>query len=275
MGGTQDNGSLAHDAARAWDQIAPGDGGDCGVDDSRRLCFHSYFGMWIERARATGPNAFRWVDVSPPVGDDYNALFYPPMEVRASVVAKAGETLFVSGNAGRNWAEVGFGGGPNNRASALAVVNDRTMVLGTEKGDVVQVVRGARGWRQATVTRLARPRNAYISDIAVVGATIWVTSSTFGGAHVLRSRDGGRTWSDRGQGLPDIPANALVLDPGKSSRVFVATDDGVWRTENSGGVWKDFSNGLPNAVVGDILLHPGTRRLRVGTRSRGIWELQL
>ena len=118
-----------------------------------------------------------------------------------------------------------------------------------------------RGGRSAAVAGIAADRETYY--FGSTGGGVWKTGNS------------GQSWSDRGRGIPDIPANALVIDPKDSNRVFVATDDGVWRTDNSGGTWRDFSNGLPNAVVGDILLHPPTRRLRVGTRSRGIWELQL
>ena len=58
-------------------------------------------------------------DVSPPFGQNYSALSYPPMEVRSRVVAKAGETLFVSGDRGDNWEEVDFGGGPDDNLMAI------------------------------------------------------------------------------------------------------------------------------------------------------------
>lgn len=109
---------------------------------------------------------------------------------------------------------------------------------------------------------------AGIADADDMGA-----GSAFGGGHGFHSRNGGRTWTDRGGDLPDIPVNAIEIDPANTSRRFAATDHGVYRISNARRRWIDFSNGLPNAVVGDLILG---RRERAGAaygarfgRSRG------
>ena len=276
IGGTQDNGTLSNQGDGSWKQIALGDGGDCGADEAQNLCYHSYYGMWIERAPATGTNAFRWKDVSPPFADAYEALFYPPLDVRGSVVAKAGVTLFVSDDNGDTWSEVDFGLG--GRASALLIHSATTIFVSTEDGGLARIRRGSSGWGAATVTALNSPRPAFISDIVVPGQpnkVMWVSSSAFGGGHVYRSTNGGTTWTDRTGNLPDIPVNAIVVDPKNATRVFAATDHGVYQTRNSGTKWTDYSNGLPNVVVGDLILHERLRLLRAGTRNRGAWEVSV
>jgi len=274
LGGTQDNGTLSQPVNGTWNQVAEGDGGDCGADDEGMLCYHSYYGIGIERARATGSKAFTWVDVSPPVPDEYDALFYPPMDVRGALVAKAGVSLWVSENSGGTWFEVDFGG-QGQRASALTTVDAHTILIGTEKGRLFRIVRGA-GWDRAVVTPLASPRAGFISDIVVPGAptkVVWCGCSSFLGGHLFRSANGGATWTDRSGNLPDIPVNAIVVDPTNARRIFAATDHGVYRSQNAGVTWSDFSNGLPNVVVGDMILHKRLRLLRIGTRSRGAWEV--
>jgi photosystem II stability/assembly factor-like uncharacterized protein len=282
VGGTQDNGTLAYKGAKGWEQIAPGDGGDCAaIDASAPLSLHSYYGMWIERGAATGPKAFEWKDVSPVDDENFPALFYPPMEICGRVVAKAGKTVFVSDDAGDNWQELEL---PTSRdskpdiATAMAVVGARDIFVGTEKGGMYRITRAANGWAGATVKTLGSPRDGYISDIVVPGAadgTVWATSSTFGGAHVLRSTNGGASWSNRTGNLPDIPVNALVADPANSEHLYAATDNGVYRSTDAGAKWLDFSNGLPNALVGDLVFHARLRLLRAGTRNRGCWEVKI
>ena len=277
IGGTQDNGTLGNDTNSTWNQIALGDGGDCGADDGQKLCYHSYYGMWIERAAALGPKAFDWVEVSPPFSEDYEALFYPPMDVRGNIVAKAGVTLWVSDDKGNNWEELDFGGG-GERASAVVIFSANTIFVGTERGQVARIKRAGAGWTNATVTPLTSPRGGFISDIVVPGTpdkVVWASCSAFGGGHIFRSANGGKTWTDRSGNLPDIPVNAIVVDPKNLQRVFAATDHGVYRTQNSGGKWTGFSNGLPNAIVGDMILHERRRLLRVGTRNRGAWEAKI
>ena len=282
LGGTQDNGSMANAGLRRWDQIALGDGGDCAAVDrgTASICYHSFYDMPVERAAALGPRAFAWTDVSPKVPDGYAAQFYPPLEARGSVVAKAGATLWVSADDGKRWDEVALpksGVADPDLASALHVVGDNVVLLGTMRGAFYRIARGSGGWAGASVTALASPRRGYLSDIAVVGTgkTLWVVSSTTGGGHVFRSTDSGKTWVDRTANLPDIAVNAIVVDPKSSKVIYLATDQGVWRSNNAGVSWSSFSNGLPNVIVGDLLLHAASRTLRAGTRSRGAWELTL
>ena len=282
MGGTQDNGTLAYAGGKQWNQVALGDGGDCAaLDGASALCFHSYFGMWIERAPAKGPKAFEWSDASPLDDESYPALFYPPMELCGRVVAKAGKSVFVSDDAGESWEEVLLptSDEPNpDLASALAVAGPRDIFVGTERGNMYRITRGTKGWESAAVKTLKKPRDGYISDIVVpgsAGGTVWVTSSRFGGAHVFRSTNGGKTWSNRSGNLPDIPVNALVVDPSKTTHLYAATDNGVYRSTDAGVKWIDFSNGLPNALVGDLIFHARLRILRAGTRNRGAWEVKI
>ena len=283
VGGTQDNGTLAYRGGKHWDQIAEGDGGDCAaIDDAQRpLSFHSFYGMWIERASALGRSAFKWKDVSPVDDENFPALFYPPMEVCGPVVAKAGKSVFVSDNAGMKWHEVGLPTSNDEKpdiASALAVIGGRDIFVGTERGRMYRITRAASGWAAASVQPLASPRSGYISDIVVPGAAdgaVWATCSTFGGAHVFRSVNGGGSWSNRTGNLPDIPVNALVSDPANPDHLYAATDNGVYRSTDAGARWLDFSNGLPNALVGDLVFHARLRLLRAGTRNRGCWEVKI
>jgi hypothetical protein len=83
----------------------------------------------------------------------------------------------------------------------------------------------------------------------------------------------GASWLNRSGNLPDIPVNALVVDPANAARVFAATDHGVYQTLDAGTSWTGFSNGLPNVIVGDLVMHEPARLLRAGTRSRGAWEV--
>lgn len=282
IGGTQDNGTLSNAGGGRFDQIGLGDGGDCAaVDGDKPICYHSYYGMWIERADALGAKAFHWQDVSPEYDEDnYPALFYPPMDASGAVLAKAGASVFVSPDRGDSWSEVALGSAdPPDLASALTIVSQSLLLVGTVGGNLYRVKSGPGGWDQARVEALSSPRQAFVSDIVVVGAgtslQLWVSSSGIHGGHVFRSDDSGKTWKDRSGDLPDIPVNAIVVHPDDPNTVFAATDNGVYKTQNAGQKWRDFSNGLPNAIVGDLILHLRTRRLRAGTRNRGAWEIDI
>ena len=282
FGGTQDNGSLALGGPRLWDQVALGDGGDCCAVDrgAASVVFHRYYNMPIERARALGAQAYTWTRIGPPVPKKYPCLFYPPLEACDGVLVKAGRSLWVSTDDGASWLEVLLptSADPNpDLASALAIQGSASIIVGTLAGRLWRVSRGPDDWAGASVTALGS-LPGYVSDITIVGntgRTLWASCSHLGSGHVFRSLNAGKTFADRSGTLPDMAVNALVVDPQNSSRLFLATDRGVWQTRNSGAAWSEFNNGLPNIIVGDLLLHKATRRLRAGTRSRGAWEINL
>jgi hypothetical protein len=274
IGGTQDNGTLGRAGLQVWNQIALGDGGTCGTDESNGLCYHSYYGIGIERAAVSDPTT--WKDVSPPAPDNYDALFYPPMAVDGVRVARAGVTVFVSTDSGASWSQLSLPPRANGKAdqcSALVFATSRRLFAGTVSGRMFRIERGNGDWGSAEVTELAAPTAGYISDIVLSGASLWVSVSTFGAGHVFRSNDMGARWVNRSGNLPDLAVNAIAIDPQDGRRLFAATDHGVYQTVNSGKSWTSFSNGLPNVIVGDLLMHESQRLLRAGTRSRGAWEV--
>jgi len=283
IAGTQDNGTVANPDLQHWQQVAVGDGGDCAAVGGREAtCFHSYWGMWIERAPAHGRRAFRWRDASPPKRRKYSAQFYPPMDVRGKLVCKAGYTAFVSVDSGHKgtWSEVRLvrpRAKEDDNASAVTIFSERAILVGTEAGMIYRIDRGPEGWANAHVEALASPRAGCISDVIVdAGGNLWTSSSTAeAGARVFRSTDGGRTWTNRSGNLPILPVNALVADPADVDILYAATDRGVFCTTDAGRAWMRFSNGLPNAIVGDLIMHETRRLLRAGTRGRGVWEVAI
>ena len=89
----------------------------------------------------------------------------------------------------------------------------------------------------------------------------------------MRSEDAGATWTNVTGTLPDIPFNAIELDPANTQIVYAAADVGVFRSTDSGATWTPFSNLLPNAMVADLLFHGPSRLLRCATKNRGVWEI--
>ncbi|KAA9356396.1 WD40/YVTN/BNR-like repeat-containing protein [Larkinella humicola] len=273
MAGTQDNGSIRYTGNPAWDHIADGDGGDCGVHRTDpNVVFHSYYSMGMERSTTRGNfGSFGWI--GPNVPDGYNALFYPPMEATNDTVAQAGQSVYISRNRGTNWTEVALPAG--QVASAMYIPNPDTVFVGTTTGQVYRISWFGTAWSSATA--LTTPRaSAYVSDLHVNPANlnrIWATSTSLSGDRVFRSDNGGSTWVNCTAGLPNLPITAVEVDPGNANRVWVAADVGVYQSLNAGASWSAFANGLPNALAVDLLYHPHARVLRVGMRNRGVWEI--
>jgi hypothetical protein len=103
----------------------------------------------------------------------------------------------------------------------------------------------------------------------------WVTVSQLGGGRVFRSDNAGVTWVNCTAGLPNIPMNAVVVDPANYKRVWVAADVGVYQSLSLGASWASFAVALPNAMAADLVLHKQDRKLICATRNRGAWVIDV
>jgi photosystem II stability/assembly factor-like uncharacterized protein len=271
IGGTQDNGTLRYEGSEVWFHVQDGDGGDCGVNASTPYtCFHTFFNMGLERSTTGGGwGSWSWIELSSP------SLFYPPVEVRNNIVVQAGTIVFISDSNGTAFASVALPA-VAGRASALAIASSTTVYVGTENGRIYRIDKNGATWQ--TPVALTRPTSGFVRDIEVDPQNpgrIWVTYSATAGGRIYRTTDGGTTWTNISTGLPDIPFNSLAVDPANTNNIWASADVGVYRSPDGGTTWTNFSNGLPNAICYDLLFHATSRLLRVGTQSRGAWEINV
>ncbi len=93
---------------------------------------------------------------------------------------------------------------------------------------------------------------------------------------LVKSTDGGVSWSVAQTGLPDVPIEKLLVDPRDPSgnTVYAATWIGVHRTTDGGASWSLFGAGLPRVVTSDLYMPPDGSFLRAVTFGRGVWEIK-
>jgi photosystem II stability/assembly factor-like uncharacterized protein len=270
LAGTQDNGTLRFTGSSTWDHVADGDGGDCGVNQLNPTeVYHSYYDVSLERSNNKGDT---WADLDPPA---VRSLFYPPVEVSGRTVAIGGQSLVMTRTGARPWTTVGIGLPADEVASVMRAVDANTFLVGTTRGRLLRVAWNGTAW---SATPLNSPATRWMSAIAIDPANplrIWITFSQLGGGGVFRSDDAGTTWVNCSRGLPPIPFNSIVVDPGNFRRVWTAADVGVYQSTDLGASWSAFSAGLPNAMAVDLLFHRQDRVLLCATRNRGVWAIQV
>ena len=89
---------------------------------------------------------------------------------------------------------------------------------------------------------------------------------------VLRTHDGGKTWTDISKGLPADQFVAVVrADPLKSGLLYAGTETGVFVSFDDGAHWQSLRNNLPTALVNDLLVHGDD--LIAATQGRALWIL--
>jgi hypothetical protein len=103
--------------------------------------------------------------------------------------------------------------------------------------------------------------------------TIYATMTTFGVPHVWKTTDGGDNWSAIDNGLPDIPATSIVVDPVDNTRLIVGTDLGVFVSTNSGETWFADGSGLANTQIAELVIKDN--ELFAFTHGRSVYKVNM
>jgi hypothetical protein len=289
FGGTQDNGTEQFRNSPVFNHADDGDGGYCAVDRLQpNNVISTYYGPSPKRSTQAGKFG-TWFSVS--AGITGNSLFYPPLaldETNPNNIA-LGTTLInldaAQGTGGWPVASKVNLPGVTGNVSAIHYVNSNLIYVGTTTGEVYRLVKSGATWSATAIHAIPLP-GQWIWDITArpdnVNRVIVVMSS-FGISHVwqgvVAASGTSAAWtniSGTSAGvLPDIPVNALAIDPNAPDTYYIATDVAVYRTINGGTTWTQFSEGLPNCAIFDLRLHNPTRLLRAATHGRGLWERKL
>ena len=102
----------------------------------------------------------------------------------------------------------------------------------------------------------------YVGNEAPIGTAI----------RVIKSTDGGNTWTNASTGLPPVPIAKLLVSPRDPGIIYAGTWIGVYETTNGGATWHLFGSGMPIVAVSDLYMPPDASFLRVSTYGRGVWE---
>lgn len=139
--------------------------------------------------------------------------------------------------------------------------------LTTPSPVVTDITNGLDGFLGAPATDLA------IEPVS--GNKVWVS---YGGSwdpnrKVMMFKN--NQWVQYGQGLPNIPVNAIEYYEGSNDLLFVGTDDGVYYRNVGMPAWEKFSCGLPGVIVTDLEINYKLKQLRAATVGRGVWLTQI
>jgi hypothetical protein len=174
-------------------------------------------------------------------------------------------------------------GGPKtvNGSQAIYAGTEYGHVFATNNADA-----GPSSWTDVLVSNVGTcsgyPCGYPVSGIAIdprdsTGKTAYATVMGFGVGHVFKTTDGGHSWLNISGNLVDAPANAVAVDPGNPSILYVGNDVGVFASTDGGSTWAEYGDGLPNSAVFaiDTFNNSSTHLLRVATHGRGVWSTTL
>ncbi|CAN5268753.1 hypothetical protein BH20ACI1_BH20ACI1_06180 [soil metagenome] len=308
LGGTQDNGTqfFAVDGSTRI-RSDGGDGGYTVIDQNAAnitnvTAYHTYSnskGSQIGFARATIGDA---ATGDPLWGNFYgcgggvangiscadDVLFYAPMvngPGNPNSLYFGTNRLYRSADTGITMIPVSqqLTGGTTSpeRVSAIGIApsNDNVRIIGSTTGRVyISTTAGAITMTDITGAIPARfvarividPNNSNIAYVTLTGygisSHVWKTTNLLSGTP---------TWTAAGNGIPDVPTNAFVIDPADSQQLFAGTDIGVFRSTDGGASWQPFSEGLPRVAVFGMEIQRVHRILKIATHGRGVYEISI
>ena len=186
--------------------------------------------------------------------------------------------VYLSHNRGDSWTAIGanLSGGNQFKALAIAPGHSSYIYAATDK-NIWRTENKGESWIPITTgLPISTSVITYIAVSQYDPLTIWVTLSNYtANRKVYTSHDGGNSWTNYSDGLPNVPVNTIVVEYNSNLGLYVGTDLGVYYRNKDMDTWEDFSSGLPNVIVNELEIFYPDKKLRAGTYGRGLWETDL
>jgi photosystem II stability/assembly factor-like uncharacterized protein len=283
VGGSQDNSSLARTGSDTWDLMeVTGDGFLSLINPASPSIVYTTSYPWdtpaIYRSSTGVLGPFRVITSSRngfASGDRINWVTPYTMDPSEPSVLYCGtHRMYRSVNGGTAWTKIGPPdltlGGPWDSISVVEVhpTDGKRIWAGTTDGKVWTTADGGEAWSDVTAGLPQR----YVNDVAPDPSDpsrALVVVGGFGTAHLWGWN--GSAWEARGAGLPNVPANSVLMLSG--TEVLVGNDAGVFYSRDGGANFSPWMSGLPlGVVVTDLKFNPGTGTVTAGTYGRGAWQ---
>jgi hypothetical protein len=287
VGGAQDNGcNRSYGGGPGWNQFVFGDGEETLIDPTNQNDVYgcSQYGA-CSRSTNGGDTMLgfgsavssRWNWFSPVQFDPSNPaiIYFAGNQVNRSTDRAVHFSVIspdLTGGPGRD---------PNYPFGTVTTVagakTDPNRVLaGTDDGRLWFTINLGGSWTRVTDSDVP---GTWVTRVAADSVNAQVNYATFSGfrngvalPYVIKTTDGGATWSNTAGNLPQAPVNDIVV---VGSTLYVGTDVGVFRSTNGGTTWRTAGNGLPNVPVTDLEYHAASNALYAATFGRGIYTLRM
>ncbi len=279
--GWQDNGTNRRNSDTAWYRVIGGDGMECIIDHSDPSTMYGtlYFGR-LYRSKDKG-SSFSTIVRSDSSGVHESGGWVTPymMDPQNSnelVIGK--KDLYKSTDQGDSWWKLNSGPMGSGNFKTLAQCNSAPGHIYAAKHSTLwkRVISSSSFVERDSGLPVAQLSITHLEAHKEDPYKAWVTFSGYEAQKkVYYTSDGGKSWSNRSQGLPNVPANCVVHAPGSPDRVYVGTDLGVYYRDSTMNTFKPFNDGLPNVIVNELAVHKGAKEIRAATYGRGLWSSEL
>ncbi len=237
-------------------------------------------------------------------GADFRTLRTAPVlfsPVDPHTMYFAANTLWKTRDGGRNWSQISpdlsrktwdlpaavgkysdsESAKPTQRGVIYAVAPSPLQLnriwAGTDDGLIHVTVDGGLHWKDVTPPLLKPWMKVSILeaghfDVQTAYAAINTLRLDDLRPHILRTHDGGKTWTEIITGIPDgAPVDAVREDPKRKGLLFAGSERQVYVSFDDGDHWQSLRLNMPASSIRDIIVKDDD--LVAATHGRGFWIL--
>lgn len=282
MGGLQDNSTVIWTGTKAWSRNFGGDGSYAATHPNvEEVLYLSYQFLNLARSNNSG-TTWNTIDI-PETGGEQTVFIAPYRRCEAdpNIMFGGREYVYRSDDGGLGWyftTSLPLDGNPvlalEISRSNCDIIYATTAPTDSRSGVFLSMDGGV---SFSNITGSLPDR--YMTDIAinpVDPAIAYITLSGFGSSHLYKTTDYGASWVDVGADLPDVPGQAVCIDPSNPDHVYFGNDFGVWYSPDGGALWESWSEGLYEAqMIFDLRVNRVNRKIVAATHGNGAWMRDL
>ena len=151
-----------------------------------------------------------------------------------------------------------------------------TIWCGTDDGLIHLTKDGGKTWKNVTP-----PAITSWSKISLMDASHFDVNTVYAAVnrirlddmhpHIYKTKDGGKTWKEIINGLPDDPINVVREDPVRKGLLFAGSETAVYVSFDDGEHWQSLRLNMPATSIRDLIIKDDD--LVIGTHGRSFWIL--
>lgn len=151
-----------------------------------------------------------------------------------------------------------------------------TIWVGTDDGLIHITKDGGKTWTNVTppqVTSWSKVSlmDAGHTDVNTAYAAVNRIRCSDMKPHIYKTTDGGKTWKEIVNGLPNDPINVVKEDPLRKGLLFAGSERAVYVSFDDGENWQSLRLNMPATSIRDLVIKDDD--LVIGTHGRSFWIL--
>jgi photosystem II stability/assembly factor-like uncharacterized protein len=159
---------------------------------------------------------------------------------------------------------------------APSYVDINTIWCGTDDGLIHVTKDGGKTWKNVTPPQLTAWSKVSLMDASHTNAnTAYATVNKIRlddmQPHIYKTTDGGKTWKEIVNGLPNDPINVVKEDPIRKGLLFAGSERAVYVSFDDGENWQSLRLNMPATSIRDLVIKDDD--LVIGTHGRSFWIL--